>query len=379
MLLAGGAVRCWGNNLNGGLGYQRVDEAIGDDETPASAGDLPVGGVVTQLATAVYHNCVLLDGGAVRCWGTPSNGRLGYGNANRVGDDETPASAGDVDLGAPASQIAVGFADSCAVLAGKAHCWGDNIFGGLGQGNYGDGTDIGDDEPASGGPDLPFVGTVTQIAMGAGRHICVLLDDASVHCWGTNTYGQLGYGNGYTIGDDETAVSVGAVNVGGPVRQLAVGAEHTCALLVSGSVRCWGSNEAGQLGYPNIVGVSSPATAGDVDVGGKVTQVAAGGFHTCAVLESGAVRCWGHGEFGQLGYANEDYIGDDESPASAGDVDVGPGKVRQLALGDYYSCALFEGGALRCWGSNYQGRLGYGHDQRIGDDETPASAGEVPY
>jgi alpha-tubulin suppressor-like RCC1 family protein len=91
------------------------------------------------------------------------------------------------------------------------------------------------------------------------------------------------------------------------------------------------------------------------------------------------VRCWGHGEFGQLGYANTSYIGDDETPASAGDVDVGPGQARQLALGDYYSCALFEGGALRCWGSSYEGRLGYGNDRRIGDDETPAAAGDVPY
>jgi alpha-tubulin suppressor-like RCC1 family protein len=171
------------------------------------------------------------------------------------------------------------------------------------------------------------------------------------------------------------------VDVGGVVVQLAAGWEHTCALLETGVVRCWGFGVAGQLGYGNtdfIGDDEAPATAGDVDVGGVVVQLATGGLHTCALLETGAVRCWGYGESGPLGYGNTSWIGDDEAPATAGDVDVG-GVVVQLTAGDVHTCALMGTGAVRCWGEGVSGRLGYGNTSHIGDDEHPASAGDVPY
>jgi alpha-tubulin suppressor-like RCC1 family protein len=107
-------------------------------------------------------------------------------------------------------------------------------------------------------------------------------------------------------------------------------------------------------------------------------QVSAGFSHTCAVLDGGTVRCWGQGNYGSLGYGNTNHVGDDESPASAGDVDVG-GVVVQVAAGLGQTCALLEDGAIRCWGYGSDGALGYGNTNSIGDDETPASAGDVPY
>jgi alpha-tubulin suppressor-like RCC1 family protein len=79
--------------------------------------------------------------------------------------------------------------------------------------------------------------------------------------------------------------------------------------------RLWVTNDAGY--------VSPASAAGFVDVGGSVLQVAAGYSHTCALLEGGNVRCWGTSLAGVLGYGNLDTVGDDESPAFAGDVDVG--------------------------------------------------------
>ena len=79
-----------------------------------------------------------------------------------------------------------------------------------------------------------------------------------------------------------------------------------------------------------------------------------------------------------LGYGHTNNIGDDETPASAGDVNVG-GVVVGLGLGRYHTCALLDGGSVRCWGHNNYGQLGYGHTTPIGDDEPPASAGDVPY
>jgi alpha-tubulin suppressor-like RCC1 family protein len=100
------------------------------------------------------------------------------------------------------------------------------------------------------------------------------------------------------------------------------------------------------------------------------------GGHACAILANGAVRCWGFGADGRLGYGNPSNIGDDETPASVGDVPVG-GATIQLS-GFSHTCALLDTGKIRCWGFNDFGQLGYGNTEELGDDETAASAGDVP-
>ena len=171
------------------------------------------------------------------------------------------------------------------------------------------------------------------------------------------------------------------MNVGGTVTQISLGFSHTCALLNTGKVRCWGDGEYGQLGYGNENDIGddngeTPASAGDVNVGGTVTQISLGSYHTCALLNTGNVRCWGWGSLGRLGYGNETDIGDDETPADAGDVNVG-GTVVQISAGLYHTCALLNTGKVRCWGEGSFGRLGYGNENDIGDGEDPAVAGDV--
>jgi len=292
---------------------------IGDDEDPASAGDVQVGGTVTQIAAGGVHTCALLGTGAVRCWGANPSGELGYGNTDPIGDDETPATAGDVDVG----------------------------------------------------------GTVTQIAAG-GNHVCALLTGGTVRCWGLSFNGQLGYGNTNRIGDDETPASAGDVDIGGTVSEISADGNNTCARLDTGAVRCWGFGTLGQLGYGNQTQIGdneTPASAGDVDVGGAVTQISVGGGHACALLGT-SVRCWGDGSEGRLGYGNTDSIGDDEAPATAGDVDVG-GMVTEIVAAGRHTCALLTTGSLRCWGYAGDGALGYANTSDIGDDEDPAAAGDV--
>ena len=396
VITSANSVRCWGANLSGQLGYGHTIE-VGrsqanlssrgclaqfdpehiDDiyESPAKAGDVNVGGTVTQVAVGGYHTCALLTGGNVRCWGDNEHGQLGYGHTSHIGMDESPASAGDVNVGGTVTQIAVSSFHTCALLTGgNVRCWGKNPSGQLG---YGHTNDIGDDEnPASAG-DINVGGTVTQIAAGS-THTCALLTGGltggTVRCWGHNGFGQLGYGHINDIGDDESPASAGSVNVGGTVVQIAAGTFHTCALLTDGSVRCWGYNEHGQLGYGHTDDIGDdepPADAGEVDVGGTVTQIAVSSFHTCALLTGGNVRCWGHNKYGKLGYGHTDDIGDDESPASAGDVNVG-GTVTQIAVSSFHTCALLTGDTVRCWGSEK-----YDRTNNIGDDETPADAGDV--
>jgi alpha-tubulin suppressor-like RCC1 family protein len=201
---------------------------------------------------------------------------------------------------------------------------------------------------------------------------------------GWNSSGELGYGHTEVLGDSPATFPTvnGDVDVGGEVVQVSAGTQHTCALLSTGSVRCWGYGYYGALGYGNQQSLGGtpdtiPARNGDVDVGGPVQQVSTGTDRTCALLVSGTVRCWGRGGHTGLGYGNTNSIGDDETPASAGDIDVG-GEVVQLAHGRSHVCALLTDGNLRCWGSNNVGQLGYGHRLAVGNDETPASAGNVP-
>jgi alpha-tubulin suppressor-like RCC1 family protein len=201
-----------------------------------------------------------------------------------------------------------------------------------------------------------------------------------VRCWGASEFGQLGYGNTDTIGDDETPASAGDVPLGAPALHIGAGIYHTCAVLTTRAVRCWGRNDSGQLGYGNTDTIGddeTPASEGDVDLGGPLASALSAGFtHTCTLLRDGHVRCWGSGFWGRLGYGNTNSIGDDETPASVGDVFLG-GTAIQIAAGDAHNCALLAGGNVRCWGANDAGQLGYGNTDRIGDDETPASAGPV--
>jgi alpha-tubulin suppressor-like RCC1 family protein len=350
------------------------------------------------------HSCALIDGGEVRCWGQPENRSRNYGR--KSSDEATAASVGLVELGSKALQITAG-GHSCALLdSGKIRCWGNGF---------------------EAHEDLPVEGRVVQLSAGA-RHVCALLQSGRVRCWGDSLYGQLGYGSRRSVAFDQPPADVdvggealqvaagwgqtcallkpanvrcwgneplpdgplksldqrfsalpasayGLVRIGGPVVQLAVGGSN-CALLAQGTVRCWGDNRSGQLGYGHRNDVEIPEVSGDVRVGGKVTQIAVGLAHVCALLEGGRVRCWGNASDGALGYGNGIDIGDDETPESAGDVPIGENVV-QIAVGSSHTCALLESGRVRCWGEGRYGQLGYGITERIGDDETPAEVAAV--
>lgn len=368
--LATGKVLCWGStspfNQNGHPDWY---ENIGDDETPISAGYVDVGGRVRQVAAGIYTSCALLESGNVRCWGDGGYGQLGYAIPSLISG--SPAMLGDIDVGGTVQQIVAGGVHTCALMStGAVRCWGDVPF-------TSHASMIGDDETPASAPDVEIGGTVEQLA--AGRyHTCALLTTGAVRCWGWGDQGQLGYGNTNTIGDDETPASAGDVNVGGLVRQIAAGGSHTCALLTNGRVRCWGASVLGYGNTDTIGDDETPASAGDVELGVLATSIAAGEYHTCAITTAGAVRCWGFSMYGCTGYATKEMIGDNEAPSSKGDVNIG-GIVEAISAGGAHTCAVLAGSKIRCWGSAQYGQLGYGNRDDIGDDEHPASAGDVRY
>jgi alpha-tubulin suppressor-like RCC1 family protein len=194
-----------------------------------------------------------------------------------------------------------------------------------------------------------------------------------------------------------SAPRAGAEQAASDVRSLQAGwldagGGQTCAVLANGGLRCWGSGSL--LGYGGTSNVGDGASAtptigsvGTVPVGAgrTVRAVAAGGGHTCAILDDGSLRCWGFGSAGRLGYGNTNNVGDGSGPtptiASAGPVPLGPGRTaRAITTGDAHTCAILDDGSVRCWGSGGNGRLGYGNVNNVGDGVGPSieSAGPVP-
>lgn len=370
VLFASGGVKCWGEGRYGALGY-RDPINIGDDEPAVAAPDVPIGAPAKAVVAGTLHTCALLQNGQVRCWGPWHS--LGFarptGSQGKL--DNSFSGPTEIDLGAPAVEVAAGSSHSCARTVGDAiRCWGRN-----GEGQLGYGVSFQND---SGVPPR----TLGDVALGASvRRIwtsengsCALLENDRLSCWGTP---WVAYSRDRTQRLKSQATPA-IVDVGGRVQQVVFGGMHACALLENGSIRCWGEGPGLGLGNDIEIGDDEPPSAvRALDVGGKAVALAAGTAHTCALLDRGAVRCWGESRYGALGYGNRVDIGDDEVPAAAGDVPIG-GKALQIAAGGFHTCALLDNDALRCWGQGQNGELGYGNTNTIGDDETPADAGDVP-
>ena len=392
-VLNDGQVACWGLGDSGQLGYGNTND-IGDDETPAQnpvnggVVPLPAGRTAVAVSGTDVSTCALLDNGTVTCWGWGNSGRLGYGNTNTIGDDETPAqnpvAVGYVPLpvGRTAVGVAADYQHTCALLDnGQLSCWGDGSKGRLGYGNT---NSIGDDEypsanPVNGGivPQPPSR-RVVAVTLGT-EATCAILTDARVVCWGQTWSLPVNT----RVGDVTTAASAVAIPmaVHRRVVSLGAGAVTTCALADDGVLTCWGSNAWGQLGSPgSVIGDNERANqAGGVPMPGERTVIAVSNakVHSCAVLDNGQVACWGDGANGKLGYGNTTTIGDNETPAqnpAHGGMVPLPGGASAVAIsvGHSHACALLTSGSITCWGNNTWGQLGYGNTNDIGDNETPA-------
>jgi alpha-tubulin suppressor-like RCC1 family protein len=394
-ILADHTLRCWGKGLAGRLGH-------GSEATLLSAASSPpvnvgAGRTARAIAAGDFHTCAILDDRSVRCWGFGANGRLGYASTANVG---VPASVPAVDLGPGRSAVAItaGASHTCAILdEGSVRCWGN---GGQGRLGYASQSAVGDNEtPGSVGPVNLGPGRTARAIAAGDFHTCAILDDGSLRCWGFGSSGQLGNGASANVGDDEAPATAGVVPLpaGRVARAVAGGAGHTCAILDDGSVRCWGFGANGRLGYGSTSSRSTPGGAVSIGLGRTATAIGAGDAHTCAILDTEAVRCWGFGGGGRLGYANNNSVGDTllTTPNTAGPVNLGAGRVaRALTLGGAptpadppladegtgYTCALLDDGTLRCWGYGGDGRLGYGDGQQVAGSgfPSPAAKGPVP-
>jgi len=282
-----------------------------------------------------------------------------------------------------ATTISAGSNHSCSLLDdASVKCWGLNSYGQLGIDNR---TTMGDNES-----DMALL---TGINLGTGRraisisvgtnHTCALLDNASVKCWGFNTYGQLGIDNNTHMGDGsgEMALLTGInLGTGRTATAISVGSNHTCALLDNASVKCWGENDRGQLGIGNNTGNNlrigddsgemAQLTGINLGTGRTATAISAGGTHTCALLENASVKCWGNNGYGKLGIDNSTTMGDDsgEMGDNLPSINLGTGRTAiAISAGFNHNCALLDNASVKCWGANNKGQLGIDNTTTMGD------------
>jgi RHS repeat-associated protein len=224
----------------------------------------------------------------------------------------------------------------CAVLADHTvRCWGDDLHGQLGDGPV--------RAPTGSTVQVSALTDAVQVGLG-DAHSCALRSNGQVSCWGYNGRGEMG--NGGTANEPSPVVVSGIENAIG----IGIGRWHGCAVLAGGGVKCWGYNPDGQLG----TSAGPPSGAVDVPSLADVVQVVGNHGSTCARRSGGSVSCWGSDAYGVLG----------DGPADA--PGTGPVTVANLNdaidLASYGShvCARRAGGEVVCWGSNSHGQLGDG-------------------
>jgi alpha-tubulin suppressor-like RCC1 family protein len=191
---------------------------------------------------------------------------------------------------------------------------------------------------------------LTTLAVGA-YHTCALRPTGAVVCWGLNTDGQTG-STAVTTRSEPPKPAMGITNA----VAVAAGGYHTCALIGDGTVQCWGNNKEGEIGIArNDRNVPSPAVVPDIT---EAVAVTAGAFHTCVVRAGGTAFCWGQNLNGQLG--------DNSTTSSNAPVAVALGAVgplaNQITAGGFHTCAIVKADStVVCWGMNNDGQLGIGH------------------
>lgn len=214
----------------------------------------------------------------------------------------------------------------------------------------------------------PAVQNAATISAGTS-HTCAVLSTGGVKCWGKGDGGRLG--NGSSVSSN-TPVDVTGLSSG--VAAIAAGGDHTCALLTTGAVKCWGTNTYGQLGDSSTASSSTPVDVTGLSSG--VAAVTAGNTFSCALLSSGAVKCWGANGAGQLG---DNTVQTRTAPVDVKD-SVGTGLlngVTAISAGLIHTCALFTNGTVQCWGRNVDSQLGI-NDPSVTSTKLPVNVVGLP-
>ncbi|MFN2544687.1 MAG: RCC1 domain-containing protein [Actinomycetota bacterium] len=368
----GGGMKCWGYNFYGQLGHFSPQSLVPVQVTALTGAKV--------VAAGTGFACALVDTTTPKkpfCWGDNADGRLGA-NLGTTGNAKIRVPVTGIDT---VSAIDVGNGHACALRSAPGpviwQCWGRNTDGQLGNGSFTSSSVPVDVTGLSGSGSLSAGGGLGSVEQG---HTCAVRPDTKVVCWGSNTAGQLG-DNSTTNSGSPVVVRIDTDPESGSdhvslsdltnATAVATGGFHSCALTSDGKVYCWGSNGDGQLGDDTT---DSRAYGMDVQTDTNhdedhpltdVVAIGAGTAHTCAILGSGKVQCWGDNSSNQIGDATASdrhlpttvKADNDPSPAvSIGDLSG----ASVITVGDFHTCVRRNDGSLTCWGANGSGQLGDG-------------------
>lgn len=311
-LLEDGTVACYGGGIVGTLG--RADRPM-IDPVPTRVPNLEN---VAKIFGGGYSMCAVLIDETVTCWG-PDQSENPYG--------ARPGNLFVVEGLANVVELSVATSHTCALVeGGDVYCFGSNYFGELG-----DGTTNNAKKPVK----ARSVAGVKALATGA-EVTCAVLANGSASCWGMNDMGQLGQGNTDKLVHGDPMPVLG---LDGPVKSIAASSEAgvVCALLESGTTKCWGE----RLG--DSAGASTPGA----------TMLSVGWKHACVLDGAGAIACFGSNTRGQLGNAST-------APSAGAVAASGVSGAIGFAVGGNSSCAVFADGSFSCWGDDTRGQLGGG-------------------
>jgi alpha-tubulin suppressor-like RCC1 family protein len=300
-------------------------KCLGTNELPAQPTglieDSPLWPTNAQAIASGAATCALMPGGTVKCWGRGNGGQLGN-NANL--DSNTPV---DVMGIVNAKAIAVRNDIGCAITAQDTlRCWGTASSSQLAAAGAG--------AVFSAPVEIPNLGVIRQVVIGS-THICILNAQEVVLCWGSNRGGQTSSASTANSGVPVTVAGLAGV------KAIAAGDNHTCAIDGQNRVSCWGFSVDGVLGV-NIGGLPNPNPVSPAGLG-PVKAIAAGRNHNCAITIQDTVRCWGGNTYGQIGSPS---VFSSFQPVEV----AGVSAVTRLVLADNFSCAFNSRNQATCWG-----------------------------
>jgi len=355
-ILSDGRAACWGANDSGQLGKDPETSSV---TTPSLVEGLTD---VVELATNIENTCARTGDGTVYCWGQAALVHMGTAadaSEPPFGVITTPTREAAVP---PANSITVGGGFACVTVSdGSLSCWGTNERRELGRGT----SEQSMLPPAR----ATLVTRSAATAIGGLGRTFVIATDGSVLSWGANTaFGANNYLLGRDTSEDPNERPT-LVRLLARVRDISTAFSHSCG--VAGRfVECWGSNANGQLGRGTFEALSHlpgrtilADVTDDEDVDASTTghdvpvQVVTGQAHSCAVLGSGRVYCWGSAGAGRV-LGTQVNVGAVQGRPTR--IDGFSGPVVRLAAGNGGGCALLRTGAVECWGSNDRGQLGMG-------------------
>jgi len=280
--------------------------------------------VSAKVAAGGSHTCAIKTNGSLWCWGNNLFGQLGD---RTYTDRNTPVQI----MPSGATSVSLGGSHTCAIKTnGSLWCWGAN-----GDGELGDGTDTAKNTPVQ-----IMSSGVSSVELGQD-YTCAVKTNGSLWCWGYNGYGQLGDGTNTSRNAPVQVMSSGVVSV-------ALGYYHTCVIKTNGSLWCWGNNTSGQIGDGTNIDKNTPVQI----MPSGVSSVSLGKDHTCAIKVDGSLWCWGYNYLGQLG--------DGANSSRNTPIQIMSSGVSSVSLGDSHTCAIKTNGSLWCWGNNTSGQLGDG-------------------